>query len=198
MSDQPLNDQQAPSDETLNQDSKPQRDPVPYERFAEVNRERTAFKKQLDELMRFKNEVERQQQERTEQEAIEKGNAEKLIDQWKPKAKRAEELEKFVTDILQLELADVGEEQMEYVNGVIDAIDRPEAKVLALRNLKAILRTAQPTAAKPTPPNTDAGAGVKREQGANFGLTPDEIKAAQSAKMTLEEYAAIKKKMNGE
>lgn len=189
MSDQPLNDLQ--SQDTPPAEAQNTEQLIPKSRFDEVNKRMKEAEKQLKELMNA-------HKDREEQDAISKGEAQKLIDQWKPKVQRLEALESTIAEILENELSSLAEEQRESVALVLDAIGTPEAKLKALRGMQAILRTAQPATTKPTPPNTDAGAGVKREQGANFGLTPDEIKAAQSAKMTLEEYAAIKKKMNGE
>lgn len=106
-----------------------------------------------------KTEAERVAQAQQETAAKEQGKWQELAQQWEPKAKRADELEKFVKDTLEAELTDIPER----VKTIVPAYDDPLKTLEWVRNAKAagIL-------AKPNTPNTDAanGTGDKSANGA--------------------------------
>lgn len=146
---------------------------VPYERFAEVNSQMRAFEAELKKLRD-------EQAKRDEAERLKRGEHEAVINELKPKAVRAETLEKTLTDYLNAELESVPEE-MQFLFADGDVAER-------LTKIKAA--KAKGIIGKPTPPQTDAGITGNTVKPAN--LTPEELRTAAKLGMTPEEYAKYK------
>jgi hypothetical protein len=109
------------------------------------------LRKEAASHRKAKTEAERAAQAQQETAAKEQGKWQELAQQWEPKAKRADALEKFITDMVTAELEDVPER----VKPIIPAFDDPLKTLEWIQNAKAagIL-------AKPLPPNTDAANGA--------------------------------------
>ena len=120
-----------------------------------------------------------------EQAAKEQGRYKELAEQWEPKAKRADELEKFVKDMLDAELSDVPEK----MKAVVPEYDDPLRTLTWVRNAKAagIL-------ARPATPNTDAASGAGDGSANNAAATRNkELEFWQRIGLTNAVAAATKK-----
>lgn len=146
---------------------------VPYDRFSQVIKERNELN---DRLAKF----EAAQAKRDEEDRLKRGEHEAVINELKPKAVRAETLEKTLTEYLNAELESVPED-MRFLFADGDVADR-------LTKIKAA--KAKGLIGKPTAPQTDAGAmgGGK----AVPQLSADELNTAKKLGMSPEEYAKFK------
>src|SRR5690349_4184552 len=99
MSDEmnPNPDQQASSDGTQNTGDSSLRQPVPYDRFKEIN---DAKKRAEDQVAAYK----AAEKAREDAEALAKGEYQKVIDGLKPKAERADVLESTLKGYLDAEI----------------------------------------------------------------------------------------------
>lgn len=171
----PTNNSGASSAGTQNTDgsaSTPQT--VPYDRFSQVIKERNELNERLQKL-------EQAQAKREEEERLKRGEHEAVINELKPKASRAETLEKTLTEYLTAELESVPED-MRFLFADGDVAER-------LSKVKAA--KAKGIIGKPTPPQTDAGA-TGGSKPAPLNLTAEEQAIAQKLGMTLEQYAKYK------
>lgn len=115
---------------------------VPYSRFKEVNEAAKAAAERLAAL-------EAAEKQRQEQEALARGEHQKVIDGLKPKAERADVLEAALKGYLDAELAELTDEQ----RGLV-----PDGDVTAqLAWLKKAKASGLFARTQPPPPPTDAG-----------------------------------------
>jgi len=149
---------------------------VPYDRFSQVIKERNELNERLQKL-------EQAQAKRDEEERLKRGEHEAVINELKPKASRAETLEKTLTEYLTAELESVPED-MRFLFADGDVAER-------LSKVKAA--KAKGIIGKPTPPQTDAGATGRGVSSSS--LTPEQQAMAKAAGMTHEQYAKALEKI---
>jgi hypothetical protein len=162
---------QASSDATQNTGNNSLPQSIPYDRFQQVNEAKKAAEKRLAEL-------EAAEKKRLDDELAANGEYQKLIDDLKPKATRADELEKTVKLLLDAEIEKIPTAMRDLIPpGTVDF----QLAWIAQANTKGLFNR--------TPaPQTDAGAtGDKKPAGVK--LTPAQQKYARSAGMSDEEYA---------
>lgn len=121
---------------------------VPYDRFKEVN---TKLKETNTELERYRED----ERKRKEKEAIDKGEHEKVINDLRPKAERAEALEKTINTVIESELAAIPKERHSLVP------DLPAEKKLAwiAANRAFLMGEKKKDTNHPTNPADGSGGG---------------------------------------
>jgi hypothetical protein len=147
---------------------------IPYDRFQQVVKARQAAETELATLRKA-------EADRLAKEAEARGEYTKVIEDLRPKAKRADELEGVISELLASQLAALTDDARETVAGVLIAIPTPEAKLMALQLLAPKL-----TVVKPTPAPLDGGKGSGAKIG---GLTAAQLQMAEWAGVSPEEYA---------
>lgn len=146
---------------------------VPYERFREVNEAKKAAEERLQKLLDA-------EKERELEAAKKRGDFETIINDLKPKAERADNLEATLKKYLDGEISTVPEQY----RGLIPGGD-VTMQLEWIRQAKA-----QGLFGKPTPPPTDAGASGDPKP--VIKLSDYEREMARIAGMTDEEYAKYK------
>lgn len=174
MSDNNQDTQNNSSDGTLNTEAG-QKDNgmIPRDRFNQVNEQLKEAQKALDKLTRA-------QQEREQQEALNRGEHEKIINELRPQAESAKRLAQAMEEIFALELQGVPEDMRDLIPG-----GDVSTRLTWLKNAKT-----RGLFTKPTPPITDAGAQGTPSQ--TVKLTDEERAWARQANMTDEQYIKFK------
>lgn len=163
-----------PPDVAQNTENRPP-EAIPYDRFKQVNDEKKELAKQLQKLLDA-------EKERTDAEAIKKGDFQAIIDSLKPKAERTDALEATLKSYLEHEIESLPKD-------ISDLI--PDGDVTT--QLAWIKRAkANPRLYRNPAPNTDAGAaGDPKPPGVKLSDTERAL-AAQFG-MTEEQYAKFKR-----
>jgi phage I-like protein len=171
---QPAGTLVTPPDVAQNTENRPP-EAIPYSRFQEVNNEKKKLAEQLQKLLDA-------EKERTDAEAIKRGDFQTIIDTLKPKAERTDALEATLKIYLQSEIESLPQD-------ISDLI--PEGDVTT--QLAWIKRAkANPRLYRTPAPNTDAGAvGDPKPPGVKLSDTERAL-AAQFG-MTEEQYAKFKR-----
>lgn len=177
QTEQPDQNQPESSEETLNTEHKP--DMVPLHRLTEA----TA---QKNEALAKLADYEKAEQKRADQEAIARGEHEKVIADLRPKAERAEALEAVLKGYLATELEAVPEAMRDLV---------PEGDVAT--QLQWVINAKQKGLFNPRQaPATDAGATGDKPK-TKVQLTDLERRMARASNMTEEQYAEYKERAGG-
>lgn len=110
--------------------------------------------------------------------------AKKRIAELEALANEVETANQTMQQLLDRELESIPEDKRDLILG-----DTPREKLADITRLKSLGLFAPQQPMKPTPPNTDAGAGVKRE-GVNASAlpTPDDIEWAKALGLSIEAY----------
>jgi hypothetical protein len=147
---------------------------IPYDRFKQVNDAR----KQAEDRLKQYEEAERK---RAEDEALKRGEFEKVINDLKPQAERAAQLEEALKGYLEAELVDVPA----HMRDLVPAGDIT-TQLTWTRQAKAKgLFNRQPA------PNTDAGATGDPKQA--LKLSDDEQTMARKLGLSADQYAKYKR-----
>ena len=161
------------SDGTQNtEDSQPE-NRVPQSRFNEVVAARNAAEA---ELKKFRDAAAAAEQ----QEALKKGEFEKVIGDLKPKAERADALEKTLKEYLDAEIADIPEDMRSLV---------PQGDVTAQLSWVKQAKGRGLFTKKPVAPPMDGGERGDGGGNSSVKLTPEQKETARKAGMTEDQFA---------
>ena len=164
----------ASPDVAQNTEAQGQTQSIPYERFKTVNE---AKKLAEDKLKQY----EEQERKRAEEEALKKGDFEKIISDLKPKAERATQLEEAIASIVEAELKDVPQHMRDLV---------PQGD--SIMQLSWLKNARSKGLFNRTPaPNTDAGVTGDNKQA--LKLSDQEQAMAKKLGLTAEQYAKNKR-----
>lgn len=149
---------------------------VPYDRFAEVTRERKRLETELKKFQDAEAEAQRKA-------AVDRGDFDKVMNELKPKADRADKLEQKINQYLQTELETIPEQFRDLIPEQMDAADRltwiQQAKAKGLFGTR-------------TAPNLDAGTTGDRPE--SLQLTPEELALCRKMNIKPEDFARNKPK----
>lgn len=174
FADDPLKQEAGTSDGTENTTRSQPENQVPYNRFKEVNDAKNAAEARLKQF-------EDEKAQRAQEEALKKGEFEKVIGDLKPKAERAAALEQALKGYLDAEIADIPEDMRTLV---------PTGDVIAqlgwVKQAKTAGLFANKLKAAPLDggPQGDGGGGSTTVK-----LSPEQKAAAQRSGMTDEQFA---------
>jgi hypothetical protein len=123
----PENGQQ-PSDETLNTGTpqstpEPAKQPVPYDRFAQVNREKNEALKKLKEYEQTEAQRQKEAADAEREKAIEAGEFEKVLADLRPKADLADKYEAFIKARFEKALEAVPEELRDLIPSRMNVVE---------------------------------------------------------------------------